>query len=389
MSGWAVARAAADRVAWLVCGAWGLAVWLHERRHAPALDPAAVERILVIRLDLLGDLVFTAPLVAALRDAYPRAELVLLTTPYTAPLGPLLPGIDRVLTLDIQRLRRPAGWRYLGEALGLVARLRRERFDLCVAVHGRPAGMLALASGARVRVGYRAHAYPFAFNRPLAGYRYAWRRHEVEYCLELARAVGADAPGRPLLLAPPRDRRGGGLLPGERYLVLHPGASNGTAKRWPPEAWAALGKAAVQRFGRRVVVTGAESEDALVAMVCAQIGKAALARIGSSLIDLAGVLAAAEAVVAADTGPLHLAAALGTPVVGLYGPTDPAHTGPRGPLAAAVRRPVPCGPCYDLRGPAECRLPTRSAECLTLLPPQAVLAALAAVLDRARQAAVR
>ena len=379
MSRWALARRVVDRAAWLLCGAWGLGTWVVERGRAPVLDPARVERVLVIRLDLLGDLVFTAPLLAALRRAYPGAELVLLTTPYTAPLAALLPGVDRVLTLDLQQYRRPAGWRRLGEVLVLVRRLRRERFDLCVAVHGRPAGVLALASGARVRVGYRAHAYPLAFNWPLPGYRYERRRHEVEYCLDLARTVGGAAAPVPHLAAPAGDRRRRGLGPGERYLVLHPGASNGTAKRWPARAWGTLGKAAAERFGWRMVVTGSQGEHELVRAVCAHIGEAALARIGDSLLELAATLAGAEAVVAGDTGPLHLAAALGTPVVGIYGPTDPAHTGPRSVRAAVVRRPVPCGPCYDLRGPAECRLPSRSTECMVTLAPDAVLAAVAVV----------
>jgi lipopolysaccharide heptosyltransferase II len=381
MSGrlWARARRAADAAAWGLFGGVGLATRLAGGR-IPPLDPASVRRILVIRLDLLGDLVFAAPTIAALRARYPRAEITLLTLPYTRPLAALLPGVDRTLALDVNRYRRPAGWRNLGEAVALVRELRAARFDVCLALHGRPAGVLALLSGARYRVGYAAHAYPFAFNVSVPGRRYERRQHETEYCLDLARAVGADGPGVPRLMAPPAAARLPGLAAGERYVVLHPGASNGSAKRWPAAAWARLAQDAAHELGIRVVVTGGDAERALVAAVAASAGDAAVPLVGTSLLDLAAVLAGAEALVSGDTGPLHLAAALGRPVVGVYGPTDPAQTGPCGARTAVVRRPVPCGPCYDLRAPAECKLPDRAHLCMRELSPDAVLGALVRLL---------
>ena len=198
---WRHARRAADLAGWGAFGALGLATNLASGGRAgegsARVDRRAVRRILVIRLDLLGDLIFSLPAVRALRAAYPHAELTLLTLPYTRPLVELVPEVDRVLTLDVNRYRRPAGWRHLDEVVRLVRALRVARYDVCVALHGRPAGMLAVLSGARYRVGYAAHAYPFAFNVPVAGRRYARRQHEVEYCLDLARAAGADGPAVP------------------------------------------------------------------------------------------------------------------------------------------------------------------------------------------------
>jgi ADP-heptose:LPS heptosyltransferase len=349
---WAVARRVADGVGWLLFGGLGLAMHLIGGRAR--FEPHTVRRILVIRLDLLGDLVFALPAVQALRAAYPQAELTLLT------LETLVPGVDRVLALDLNQYRRPAGWRRLGELLQLVRQLRAARFDLCIVLHGRPAGILALLSGARYRVGYAAHAYPFAFNRPVAGRRYTQRRHEVEYCLALARAAGAEGPAQPQLPAPPGRVSVPGLAPGERYVVLHPGASNGSAKRWPAAAWARLAEQVWTRLGVRAVVTGSAAERELVERVVARGGAAAVALVGAPLQELVAVLAGAEAVVAGDTGP--------------------AHTGPRGPRAAVVRRPVACGPCYDLCGPAECKLPERSVVCMRDLGVDGVLGALLAVL---------
>jgi lipopolysaccharide heptosyltransferase II len=377
MSGrvWARARRAADAAAWGLFGGLGLATRLAGGR-VPPLDAASVRRILVIRLDLLGDLVFAAPTIAALRAKYPGAQLTLLTLPYTRPLAALIPGVDRTLAIDVNRYRRPAGWQHLGEAVRLVRKLRAARFDLCLALHGRPAGVFALLSGARYRVGYAAHAYPFAFNVPVDGRRYDRRQHETEYCLDLAREVGADGPPVPRLVAPATAYRVPGLAPSERYLVIHPGASNGSAKRWPAAAWGRLAHDAAQALGYRVVVSGGESERALVAAVAAGAGQVAVPLVGTSLLELAALLAGAEALVSGDTGPLHLAAALGRPVLGVYGPTDPAQTGPLGAHARVIRHPVPCGPCYDLRAPAECKLPDRAHVCMRELAPEMVLAAL-------------
>jgi ADP-heptose:LPS heptosyltransferase len=187
---WRLARRGADVAGWALFGGLGLATHLAAGGRRPRFEPARVRRILVIRLDLLGDVVFSVPAVQALRAAYPRAELTLLTLPYTHPLVALVPGVDRALALDVNRYRRPDGWRELDEAVGLVRRLRVARYDLCVALHGRPAGVVALLSGARYRVGYAAHAYPFAFNLPVPGRRYDRPRHEVEYCLDLVGGGG-------------------------------------------------------------------------------------------------------------------------------------------------------------------------------------------------------
>jgi lipopolysaccharide heptosyltransferase II len=370
------ARRTADGTAAVLFGSLGLASYLGRGGRPPRFEPTAVRRILVIRLDLLGDLVFSAPAIQALRAAYPQAELTLLTLPYTRPLAALIPGVDRVLALDVNQYRRLAGWRRLDEAVGLVRVLRAARFDLCVALHGRPAGVFALLSGARYRVGYAAHAYPFAFTSPVAGRRYARRQHEVDYCLDLARVVGADGDAIPRLRPPPLAPRPPALAGDAPYVVIHPGASNGAAKRWPAAAWARVARQAVDELGARVGVSGSEGERALVEAVVAAAGPGVVPVVGGSLLDLASLLAGAEAVLAGDTGPLHLAAALGRPVVGVYGPTDPAQTGPRSARAAVVRRPVVCGPCYDLTAPADCKLPDRATVCMRDLDADAVMLAL-------------
>ncbi|MBM2810622.1 MAG: waaF, partial [Chloroflexi bacterium] len=101
----------------------------------------------------------------------------------------------------------------------------------------------------------------------------------------------------------------------------------------------------------------------------------------TSITELAVLLKGAALVVAGDTGPLHLAAALGTPTVGIFGPTDPTNTGPLGPASRVLRLGLPCSPCYDLRSPADCKLPDRSIACMWGIEPPRVLAASLELLD--------
>ena len=132
------------------------------------------------------------------------------------------------------------------------------------------------------------------------------------------------------------------------------------------------------------MLSGSASERHLADVVAAPLTPEPLNLAGELSVDaLPDVLAAARVVVAGDTGPLHLAAALGTPVVGIYGPTDPRNTGPLGPQARMVRLGIGCSPCYDLQSPAECKLPDRSVACMWGLSPDRVFESVAALVELA------
>jgi lipopolysaccharide heptosyltransferase II len=385
------------RLAFALYGAWG---WLVGPRPRLPLNPATVRRILVIRLDLLGDAIFSIPALEALGAAYPEAQLDVLALPYTVPILQRVPAVARVYALDVNRLRRPTGWREVGPLLGTVRELRAQRYDLAVGISDLMGGVFAVASGARWRAGYRGASYRGAYNIALPGRRYRPGQHEVDYTLDLVRAVtGArsapsygDQPGpvaevRPGLAAhwssvlTSGERHGGGVpVP---YVVLVPGASNGAAKRWPAAHWSALGQRLGRELGQHVVLSGSAAERELLGTVARGLDVPYTDLGGRTNVEeLAALLAGASVVVAGDTGPLHLAAALGTPVLGIYGPTDPANTGPRGAAARVVRLGLTCSPCYDLHTPADCKLPDRSMPCMWGITPDRVFDAATELLDR-------
>jgi ADP-heptose:LPS heptosyltransferase len=344
--------------------------------------PAAptAERIAVVRLGAVGDVVRTLPAVSALRAGYPRAQLTWIVEPPSAPLLSAQPWVDDVLVFPrpdlVGRLRaRDFGeaWRGLREFL---AALRGRRFDLVVDFHSiLKSGLLSLLSGAPVRAGYawpygREGAWLFANERarlvPERCSRFVRNAALIEF-------LGVDARPDPEPLRVPRAATEAmrAALGGESPVVLHPGTSDGTPyKRWTVEGYAKLALSLAERPGVPVVVSAGPARDdrRLADAIVEQAGGAArpAPRTGS-LLDLAALFRESRLYVGSDTGPMHVASLVGTPVVQILGPTDPVENRPfPGTPSRSVREPVACSPCR--RGCA-------AATCMRAVPPARVVEA--------------
>ncbi|WP_425413353.1 glycosyltransferase family 9 protein [Micromonospora pallida] len=280
-----------------------------------------VERIAVLRANALGDFIFVLPTLDALRAAYPEAELVLLGAPWHAKLFGDRPGpVDRVLVVPPApgiRGRDP------GEPESsmddFLAAARAERFDLALQVHGGGANSNPFVSGlgARVTAGLRAEDAP-----PLDRWlRYVYYQHEVIRYLEVAALVGAPATTvLPTLAVTDTDRLEARAVlgaPSRPRVALHPGATD-TRRRWPAERFAEVARELVAD-GYEVLVTGTPAEQEVVDRVVAAAGVPVRPQVGTlSLGALAACYADCALVVSNDTGPLHLAAAVGAPTVGVF-----------------------------------------------------------------------
>jgi lipopolysaccharide heptosyltransferase II len=348
----------------------------------------------------MGDVVFSIPALEGLARTFPQARVDVLVLPYTAPLLRTVPVVGKVHELDVNAYRRWRGWPSVSALLASIGKLRSERYDLAVGLSGRMGGVFAVLCGARWRLGYGPETYSGCYQLGVDDCRYRRPVHEVDYCLDLLGVLGIDS-GQPVQTAsdassalpagaarPSLPREGWpplavDLEPSSPYVVLVPGASNGRAKRWPTLSWGGLGDRLSRELGLRIVLCGGQDEGPLGREIARAMREPVQDLIGwTSVPKLAGVLLHASLVVAGDTGPLHLAAALGTPVVGIFGPTDPVNTGPLGEYTAALRLGLPCSPCYDLRSPAECKLPDKSVICMVQLPVNRVFDAARDLLTR-------
>ncbi|HEX2299505.1 MAG TPA: glycosyltransferase family 9 protein [Pseudonocardiaceae bacterium] len=282
-----------------------------------------VARIVVLRANAVGDYLLSLPALHGLREAYPQARIVLAGAPWHARTLSCRPGpVDEVVVLPtVPRLAGLAPDAPPGEQLpAFLAEMRRRRFDLAVQLHGggAAANPLVREFGARLTAGLRARdAAPLDRWVP-----YRFYQPEVARALEVVALVGARHPVDPVRFAVTAADRAktGPYLPtsnGTPLVALHPGASD-ERRRWPAERFAALGDA-LAACGAAVLVTGTAAETDLVTTVTGRMRAAALPLAGA--FDLGGLAACYERcalVVSNDTGPRHLAEAVGTPTVGLF-----------------------------------------------------------------------
>ncbi|HET7617840.1 MAG TPA: glycosyltransferase family 9 protein [Vicinamibacterales bacterium] len=346
--------------------------------------------VLLLRLRLIGDVVFTTPIVRALARAYPGVRLTYVVEPAAAPVVACSPHLEEVIVAPRRR-----GVRRIADDLALARRLRRRRFDLAIDLHGGPrSAWLAWASGAPERIGYAIRGRRWMYTRVVARPADLAPRHCVVNQWDLLAALpgwresapdpGADPVEMPLDLD--ADARiaarltRAGVGPADALVVVHVSAGN-PFRRWPEEAFVEfVSGLAGGSPARRIVLSSGPSDRG----AADRIARAARARLGAAgdrvldlgefdLAELRALIGRSRLFVGGDTGPLHIAATTTTPVVGLYGPTLPARSAPwRDPRYTTLSVDVqglPCRPCRQRTCvPGDFR-------CLTSLRPERVIAA--------------
>jgi lipopolysaccharide heptosyltransferase II len=337
--------------------------------------------LLCVRLDTLGDVLMTTPAIRGLKESGKGRRITLLTSGLGEKIARLIPEIDDVLVFEAPWMKGTGELRGTGESLELVERLKQLRFDGAVifTVYSQnplPAALLCFLAEIPLRLAHcRENPYQLLTDWVPELEPERLIRHEVKRQLDLAEAAGARPSDLRMSLAVPENARArarnilerAGIGEASSWLVLHPGAS-APSRRYPPEHFAA---AADQLAGRgwRIVLTGSASEERLISYIRQQMIMPSIGLAGRlSLAELAAVLEAAPLLISNNTGPVHMAAALGTPVVDLYALTNPQHT-PWAVENRVLSHDVPCRNCYK----SVC--PEGHHHCLTLVRPEAVVEA--------------
>jgi lipopolysaccharide heptosyltransferase II len=356
-------------------------------------------KILLIRLRLIGDVVFTTPAVAALRARFPAAHLSYLVEPAAEPVVRHNPHLNDLIVAE-----RPKGLRRAAYDLRLALRLRRARFDLVIDFHGGPRSVwLTWATGAERRIGYRLPGRAWAYTEHLPWSRaLVPPRHSVLNQWDLLAPLGIPVPrpGEAPVEMPESAQaattvherlKAAGVGDGLQVVVMHVSAGN-PFRRWPSEHFArvAAGLAGAAP-SRRIIITSGPSEsgaaDAIAGAAQQSAGLAAgrIVRCGEfDLSELRALVARAALFIGGDSGPLHIAATTEVPVVALFGPTLPERSMPwRRPTARAIAIDagvLPCRPCHQRHcEPGDFR-------CLTSIGPERVLAAAEQLLANERSA---
>ncbi len=378
----------------------GLGIFIWEklwRQLRPHKQSSQQKKILVIRVDFIGDVVMTLPAVYVLRQAFPDAQIDMLTTPAPAQLIQRHKDLSHVLICNPNSwLSKPFSAAVWKEINCLRKTLRAEKYDLALSVSGDWASILALISGAEKRYGYTQEAYPFFVTNSLPGGRYSVRQHESQYCLQLIHAAVPNAPEwlpSAAILTPEQDDierlqlllAQFGVAAADMLIALHLGSGNGTAKRWPIPYWAALADKLRAKYpSAAIALIGAEADAPLAERAIAKMqskhGVFSLTG-ATSLTELIALSARCAILISADSGPSHIAAAAGALTLALHGPTDPEIYGPQGPNTRYIWNKIWCAPCYDPSDTAECRF--GNPICMKGITPEAVEAAASAMLNAA------
>lgn len=313
-----------------------------------------IRRILIVRTDRIGDVILTLPMARVLKKHSPSVQIAFLIQRYTSEIVEGDPCVDRVLYYDDGEANLPF--------FQLVAALRTERFDAVFHTHPRfRLALMTWVAGIPVRVGTGYRWYSVLFNRKVFEHRKDARKHELEYNLTLLESVGCpvDYEGvAPTLEVRPQTLDSVktflsrlGVQRDERFIVVHPG-SGGSAREWSAENFGVLGRRLSDLPKVRVVITGRGAEERIVDRVRELSGERALVIVDRlNLREFTALARLASLFIANSTGPLHIAAAVGTPVIGLYPQVTPLSAARWGPytgrktIFSPVARPIDCSKC--------------------------------------------
>jgi lipopolysaccharide heptosyltransferase II len=348
-------------------------------------------RVLAVRLDALGDVLMTTPALRALKHAGRERHLTLMTSPAGASVARLVPEIDDVVVYDAPWMKATESRADSARDLAMIERLGAGRFDGAVifTVYSQsplPAAMLCLLADVPRRLAHcRENPYQLLTDWVLDPEPTRLIRHEVRRQLDLVGVVGGVSADERLSLRVPPDARARvrrlleERLDGRPWVLVHPGAT-APSRRYPPERFADAARALARATGCAIVLSGGDREAAVGETLEALGGVEAHALSGLALADFAALVEAAPLLVSNNSGPVHVAAAVGTPVVDLYALTNPQHT-PWAVPHRVLSHDVPCKYCYK----SVC--PEGHHDCLRRVPPHAVVEAALSLLASGRCAA--
>jgi lipopolysaccharide heptosyltransferase II len=352
--------------------------------------------ILAVRLDNLGDVLMTTPALRALRASGVGRRITLLTSTSGAQVPSLVPEIDEVIVYDAPWLKATSPRTSSAPELEMAALLKARHFDGAVifTVYSQsplPSAFLCYLAEIPRRLAHcHENPYQLLTNWLPDPEPQQFVRHEVQRQLDLVAAIGCRTAHRRLSFRVPEAarRRVARLLAKLKidrmrpWLVIHPGAS-APSRRYPPERFAAAAGMLMRQLNAQIIFTGDESEQMLIDGIRERLPKNCYSLVGSlDLAELGALIERVPLLIVNNTGPAHIAAALGTPVVDLYALTNPQHT-PWQVESRVLSHDVPCKYCYK----SIC--PEGHHACLAEVPPEAVFAAACELLAQSSKAMPR
>jgi N-acetylglucosaminyldiphosphoundecaprenol N-acetyl-beta-D-mannosaminyltransferase len=345
------------------------------------------DRYLIVQLADIGDLIVSTPALAALREAKPDAYIALLTTAHAAPILNGTNLADEIITFDKGQFNSSRAF-FKPANLRQIFNLRHGNYDAVIFLHHFTLklgtikfALIALATGAKRRIGLDNGNGWFLTDRiPDGGFG---AKHQAQYWLDLVSLMGANSAPRPAVIgvAAPNDETP--LSNNKPRIVIHAGSGGySTARRWEAQKFAQLADRLVETYQAEIVLVGTKDDDG--AVVKTAMKHKSVDMIGKTKLDtLARLITDADLFIGADSGVMHIAAATGTPVVAIFGPSNPDAWSPWTPIGKSiiVRSAPECSPCSYVGHDIGLREGCAARTCMRMVMPNDVFAAAKKILD--------
>ncbi len=306
----------------------------------------------------IGDVVMTLPAITAVREAYPEARISILVKPWVADLLRISPDVDEVIVYE-----RPGVHEGIGGLFRLVRELKTKKFDMAILLQNAiEAAIIAWLARIPVRAGYNTDGRGIFLTHSAIRSKEILRVHQVEYYLGMLKALGLGAGRKDVRLLIGEEEKAfsdrilkeRGIAEASLLIGLAPGATYGPAKRWYPERFASVADRLIERFSARVLLFGSAGDH--------EVARSIQGKARNALVDLTGETTLREAIsliarcrlfVSNDSGLMHVAGALGTPTVAIFGSTNPLTTSPVGQKSIVITKNVDCSPCLKKTCPTD------------------------------------
>lgn len=318
--------------------------------------PQHPRKILVRSTNWIGDAVMTTPAVRTIRENFPESEIVMLVHPWVSDVFRYSPRVDRLILYEKKGRHKglQGMWRLADE-------LRQERFDCAILLQNAfEAALIAMLAGIPARGGYTTDGRGFLLTHGVQKINELNKKHEVNYYQRIMLGLGlTPAVNEPELFIQGEQINAARRLLAERIgehpgngpvIGFNPGAAFGPAKRWPADKFADLARILCRHTGCRIVLFGSMADRETAAAIKNAAGTEAASRMidltgATSLIEAMALIGECDVFVTNDSGLMHVAAALHTPLAAIFGSTDHIATGPFSDNAVVIRKPLPCSPC--------------------------------------------
>jgi lipopolysaccharide heptosyltransferase II len=320
------------------------------------MNLSKVKKILIVKLCCIGDVMFTTPLIRTLRKNFPQAEICYLVGKWTKDVLEKNPNINRVIIFDVpfEEKNKLSKLKYI---LKFIGRLRDEKFDLAINCHRSFASNIFLfLSRVKYRVGFNWHHKGFTLNKKI---NFDYKKHEVERYLDIARGIGLNPEDNYLEIGLSEEDR---KFTEEIFLKFNPRRKKSVSvfpgggvnpkttmlsKRWPAENYAKLCDWIIEKYGAIVFFLGGKDDESVAEKIIGLMKNKAINLVGKTTFrQSAGIIESTSLFIGGDSGLLYIAAAVGTPTIALFGPSNPNLVSPLGEKHKYIWKKVECSPCY-------------------------------------------